>query len=171
MVWVYQKQCLNCNEKYDKSYTICPYCKVECKNSFQSMYWEITVWYKLVESRILTPEEFKKNHCKKSNRAKYADRWFAAKALHCKRGWRYDDWYDRDWYNEDWFDRDWYNRKWFNPETKLHKNGTYFDDDWYDIDWYNKKWYDKYWHTYGRDPIEEEKKEKDKRDEIKRLLW
>ena len=125
------------------------------------MYWEVTVWYKLVDSRILTPQELKKMHRKKSNRIKYADGWFATKVLHCKKGWRFD--------AE--FDKDWYNLKWFNPETGLHKNGTYFDDDWYNINWYNRKWYDKNWHSYGRDHIEEERKQKVKRDEIKRFLW
>lgn len=166
MAWIRQKQCLNCNGRYDKCDTICPHCKEKCEDIWQSMYWEITIWYKFVDSRILTPEELKKINRRKNKCIKYDNNWFNPRTWLYRDGSRYDgEWYDIEWFNEDWIDRDWYNRKWFNPITRRHKNGSFYDE-WYNIDWYNENWYDRDWHPCGRDPIKAQEEEKDIRNNI-----
>lgn len=164
MAWIRQKQCLNCDEVYDIGDAICPHCNVVCKNIFQNKYWEQTIWYKLVDRRILSQKELEKTNRMKRKHIRYDERWFNPKTWLYRDGSRYNEkWIDIDWYDERWLDEGWYNRRWFNPETKLHKNGTYYDEKHLDIDGYNENWYDEQWHPRGRDPVKEQEKERARR--------
>ncbi len=172
MAWIRQKQCLNCGETYDVDVKICPHCNVESKDIFQNKYWEQTIWYKMVDCRILTQKELEKIHRRKNKRIRYDDNWFDPRTWLYRDGSRYNEqWKDIEWYNEMWIDDEWYNRKWFNPITRRHRNGSFYDDEWYDIEWYNENWYDRDWHPRGRDPVKAQEAEKARREEIIKQLW
>ena len=89
MAWIRQKQCLNCGETYDIDVKICPHCNVESKDIFQNKYWEQTIWYKMVDCRILTQKELEKIHRRKNKRIRYDENWFDPRTWLYRDGSRY----------------------------------------------------------------------------------